>query len=262
MNIENGTYPANNITSNFMFINGIPLYAVMGKSSVVTTNVEHQIGYFTTTEARKPRYHIVEKLGSNNPSVIHGGLATSINLKWILGDPLSASLSMLGLKQHTPVWTISTPTYPSSQDDLFNYLYSCKFGADGTESELTYVSTIEMKIWQNPKPYPSENGYYGSINEWNPLECTVTLGLTGDQTTVFDAIKSRTAKSLLIDFRSSSNTNKYLKFDSNGASAYPLFLEPIKLIDSTVGFTAGFYIKNPVFNVKDYVADTFYEIPT
>lgn len=258
-----GNYPVTRAEVNGVMVNGIPFYAQYGKATHTIANQKQTITNFTTTELLKPRYHLASKIGGLYTHIAYSNIFHDFNLTHILGEPVSFSLVGMGYKQEFANVSLSAPTFPSTKDQPFDILNHVKWGADGSETALDSPYAIQFKSTQALKGIIGDDGYNKYIGDWSPIFNGIVIGFKTDNDSglIADA-HAKTMRSLLYKATKSSNTNHWFELDTLGDKALIRDLTPVKNLGQIVGWTAVIELESPTFVCQDYVADTFYEIPT
>ena len=256
--ISSGNFPADKVSVNAILSNGVPFYAVNGKSTTVGS--VHTVTQLTTTQGIKERYNCVQKIGSLNPHIVHATMFHDLNVRHIVGMPAVYNMQGKGYKQHITAETLETPTYPSSISDPFNITEYFKWGANGSESTFGSVSVIDFKQTQAAKCGIGDDGYYTYIDDWAPIFSGLSVTFEGEESGVWADSIAGTKRSALWKCSKGSDTSKFFEVDSNGNNAICQSLTPIKRTNSVVIWNAVFTFENPNILITDGVANSFYGV--
>jgi hypothetical protein len=255
---------ANDIQIPFYLVNGLPFYWVMGKATHTTPDTKQTIGIFDVTNAIKPRLSCIQGLDTSTPSnhVIYGSMIHNLTLHHEPGKFTSCILQAMGCKHELSTDTPTTPIYPSSKSGLFDVFNHLKWGADGSEATLSSVLTVDLGIAQSGvSGYEQGAGYYENLTHLNPIEAHINFTLYGTNNTILADAIAGTKRSLLFKISDSSDLNRYIELDSNGATAIVESIVEIRKIDEIIAYNIGVLLENPVITVQDYLDDDFYSIP-
>lgn len=240
-------------------INGLPLFAVLGKQTEVTLDQRRTISHLVDT--RKPRYQNAIQLNALHPQVRYGSFFHSVRVSHISGEPVQFSMQGIGCKPDRYDATFNSITYPSSESAPFDVTDWVKIGADGAEVAVDQ-KMVEFAAVQTLSPYIGNNGYVEYVSDFTPIDTYLSVTLQGEQNTILDYAEDQTEVSVLWKFHK-SGTTRYISLDSQGATACLQSMTPIKLTNGEViGWNNIFELEKPLFDVNDYLDTDFYTIPS
>lgn len=259
-----GNYPRDRVVNKGAMINGMPFFAAYGKAAHTTADQKQTVSHFTTTEARKPRYHNAQKIGSLDADVIYATMYHDLTLDWTLGAPVFAELIGKGMKPDLDAGAMPTPTYPSSVKSTFNFCHHFKWGADGSESAIAGIKGVQLRVSQGVVAILGANGYYVCVSEFAPMFTVMTIAFTGEEAGLWADAHGRTLRSLLWKMGKSnpeSGNAHWFEVDTGGNTAICNQMVPVKHVGQDVLWNAVFTLQNPTAVIQDYLLDEFYEIP-
>lgn len=254
-----GIFAQNNITANFAIVNGLPFRWILGKTTSVTTDQRRTISMPDLTSPRSPRLTIGNEYGSDN-NLVYGTVFSEGSFQMSLGDTIIATLNGKGLNRTSPTYSVNTPTYPSSQDDFYIHSYF-----KWNTSEINIVS-CKMDIIRDSSGFIGDDGYYNKINECVPCQIGVSIGMFEHNSALKTDWENGTKRRCQWKWICPSDPNKYIEIDtaSSGATASVQSYSPI--VDTSkfqvIGYNAVILLEGISVDVNDYVADSFYTVPT
>ena len=248
-----GSYPLDKIMASYIPVNGIMFFATLGKATHTVANTTQTITNMTTTEGRKPRYKLLEKIGTGIKHEAFGGLWHDLTLRYE-GRELFAT-QMGKAQKHTNSSSVpSATTFPSDVSTPFlNHSYF-KWNSSAIDTLM-----CEFKIAQVVNAHEGSSGYYDEISESDAMIATWSLGFSGEQSTLFTDYMARTARQ--IDWKMTKRSiTEY--FTITCANSICTNIKYIKEKNEIAGGVATFLSENCSVVVKDDVADTFYTVPS
>lgn len=260
VDLSHGVYPLNDISANFYPVNGLPWYWGLGKATHTTSNTKQTLNIFDITSGVKPVTKCVS-LYETKPHEAYGVCWSSVQWHHAFGSPCSVVMKGMGCKHGLTTSSVNTPTYPSSQSDMFDTLKYLKIGVDGAEDIISNIVAVDIGVSQNIVGNLSNvNPYYDHIHHATPVSVLVNLAIAKTNLQLLEDAFAQETRSFIYRAGCSKNSNKYFEVDSS--EAYIVGNNAVKNKNEVLGYNLTLQLPDPNFIIQDYVNDSFYEIPT
>lgn len=265
--IAAGNFPQRVVQHHGTLVNLVPVYGMLGKAAHTIANQKQTITNFTTTQATKPFYLNGEKIGSLDRKYVYNCMIRDLAIDYITGGVVTFNQLSIGKKVEINNAIVPTaPIFPSSIDSEFDVFTHFKWGVDGSEAAVDKITSIQCRMTQgNPITTNADEGYLKTISPWDPIYTGFVVQFREENAALYADQHTGTKRSILWKMAKSAaesgNTHNF-EFDTVGASAICNSLVPVKNKGQVVSWTAVFTCADITCVGQDYVADTFYTIPT